>query len=1359
MKKTKNEVIKIRIVPIILLMLIAIIFYTLAFTDTMEQIGVRINSNNTIREVQAGDVAKILRDGKEYGFSTLEDAIETAENGETIVLLKNVDSGNTITINKNITISGSEYAIYTKGITNTADLTIEDVTIQDNETEETIAVNNTGKLYLKSVVIENINGTGIKNTGTLGFKNNQTNTIKAKKAIDGKVDEVPQKYGVNITNVNANQQTATIISETDAANNNYEMISGNIFYKVSDILDTTTDEEYTLINSDIFYDNTCEIKIIGIVNLNTSFYTDKSIKIEEGKKLLLDLNGVKDIRVNKFYNCGTLELKNGSLKSISTATIENHGGILQVSDLQLNHPSWSSDGEIHEYKGTVNIGGTSVLKIRNEKDGEDAGICNISGDFKGEIYNSGTTNIKEGNIDAYIVNYSIMNIGSEEDSDNDNLNIKPYSENFGSTDYRSCFFNNGGILNIYSGNIYSGESAKNERAIYNSSSSSINMKGGHITAQKNGIYIGNDSSGVEIKIEKGIIETTDTTGDDSAIYARSNYETNIYIGDGNNKVERDKVIIKGNNRGIYENSNTKIMFGDGKITANYPVVYKDSININIDGDNKNYYELKEIDEEGSKKSLFLSDKEPPEITVSVDKSKTSDRSITLNIKATDFGDGVDKFKIYYRDKSSSTTLETGDIAWKESENDINVYELSGLDANTTYVMKVVVFDKNGNEKESTEVETVTNATPTAVTGVSLNKSETTIEKGETETLEATITPGNAANKNVEWTSSDSEVAKVDSNGVVTGVKKGTAIITVTTEDGRHTATCNVTVKEEPATISVTEVSLNKNETTIEVGKTDTLTATVSPEDATNKNVTWESSDTTVATVDDSGLVLGVKEGTAIITVTTEDGKKTATCQVTIVEKSIKSISIKSEPTKKTYVKGQELDLTGGMITITYDDDTTKDVEITKDMITGYIANVLGEQEITVTYKGKTTTFKVTVTNNITSLTIKALPTTKKYLKGQKLDLTGGKIKVEYENNEDNEEVEMKSTDVTVTGYDLNKIGEQTVTITYKGKSTTFNVTVVEKNEVSEITIISVPKKTIYIKGENLNIAGGKIKAKYLDKTTADVNMTEDMITEYDKNTLGKQTVKVTYGEATTTFDVTVKNGVSKIVIDSKPTTLIYVKGKVDELDLTGGKISVTYDDNSTETIDIESSMIDGYNKNNVGKQTITVKYGDKTDEFEITVKNDITDIVISNVPDKLIYEKGKSLDLTGGKVKIIYENGENEELEMKASDISVTGYDANKLGEQTITVKYGDKTATFKVTVKAESSNNDDDSSNNNSSNSDNSNSNSNKNQQSATKKDNTTANIILPKTGIGKILLGIIVLLTVGGVTYIRFRKLKDVK
>ena len=168
------------------------------------------------------------------------------------------------------------------------------------------------------------------------------------------------------------------------------------------------------------------------------------------------------------------------------------------------------------------------------------------------------------------------------------------------------------------------------------------------------------------------------------------------------------------------------------------------------------------------------------------------------------------------------------------------------------------------------------------TGISLNKTSTSLTVGATESLVATVTPSNATNKNVTWSSSNTSVATVDQNGKVTAKAVGTANITATTTDGSNlSATCKVTVTS--STVLATGISFNKPSMSLAVGNTETLVATVTPSNATNKNVTWSSSNTSVATVDQNGKVTAKTVGTANITATTTDGTNlTATCQVTVI---------------------------------------------------------------------------------------------------------------------------------------------------------------------------------------------------------------------------------------------------------------------------------------------------------------------------------------------------------------------------------------------------------------------------------------------------------------------------------------------
>ena len=198
----------------------------------------------------------------------------------------------------------------------------------------------------------------------------------------------------------------------------------------------------------------------------------------------------------------------------------------------------------------------------------------------------------------------------------------------------------------------------------------------------------------------------------------------------------------------------------------------------------------------------------------------------------------------------------------------------------TYNFTVKAESSYGSDSKELSI-TISAATSVSVTGVTLNKTSTELTVGQSETLTAAVEPSNATNKNVTWSSSAESVATVE-DGKVTAVGAGEATITVTTEDGNKTATCAVTVAA--ATVPVTGVTLSQTQESLYSNRTPntlTLTATVAPDNATNKAVTWSTSNSTVATVDANGLITAVAPGTAAITVTTTDGSFTATCTVTV----------------------------------------------------------------------------------------------------------------------------------------------------------------------------------------------------------------------------------------------------------------------------------------------------------------------------------------------------------------------------------------------------------------------------------------------------------------------------------------------
>ncbi len=208
--------------------------------------------------------------------------------------------------------------------------------------------------------------------------------------------------------------------------------------------------------------------------------------------------------------------------------------------------------------------------------------------------------------------------------------------------------------------------------------------------------------------------------------------------------------------------------------------------------------------------------------------------------------------------------------------------------------------------------------PTLATSIALDKTEIELEATQTATLVVTVLPELATDKSVTWTSSDEEVATVDENGVVTAIAVGEATITATTTDGSNlSASCKVIVNPTLAT----SITLDKTEVELEATQTATLVVTVLPELATDKSVTWSSSNESVATVDENGVVTAIAVGEATITATTIDGTNlSASCKVIVNPTLATSISL-----DKTEVELEATQTTTLVVTVLPDLTTDKSV--------------------------------------------------------------------------------------------------------------------------------------------------------------------------------------------------------------------------------------------------------------------------------------------------------------------------------------------------------------------------------------------------------------------------------------------------
>ena len=331
---------------------------------------------------------------------------------------------------------------------------------------------------------------------------------------------------------------------------------------------------------------------------------------------------------------------------------------------------------------------------------------------------------------------------------------------------------------------------------------------------------------------------------------------------------------------------------------------------------------------------------------------------------------------------TSVTLDKTDLTLDVNDKATLTATVNPNDAtNKTVTWKsdkpeIVEVDSNGNvtakaagtatitataDGKSASCKVTVNGQPATVPVQSVELNQTTLElkAGNTATLTATVSPESATDKTVTWTSDKPEIAAVE-GGTVTAKAEGTA--TITAKAGDKTATCTVTVTK--ADVAVESVTLDKNSLELKAGNNATLTATVSPEGATNKDVTWTSDNPEVATVE-GGKVTAVSEGTAIITA--KAGDKTATCTVTVAKADVAVESVTLDKTSLDLKAGDNTTLTA---TVNPESATNKDVTWTSDKpeiaaVEGGTVTAKAEGTATITVTtvdgGKTATCKVTVT--------------------------------------------------------------------------------------------------------------------------------------------------------------------------------------------------------------------------------------------------------------------------------------------------------------------------------------------------------------------------------------------------------------
>ena len=621
--------------------------------------------------------------------------------------------------------------------------------------------------------------------------------------------------------------------------------------------------------------------------------------------------------------------------------------------------------------------------------------------------------------------------------------------------------------------------------------------------------------------------------------------------------------------------------------------------------------------------------------------------------------------------------------------------------------KITVTYTDGTTKE----EPITSAVITEKDGGALNMNPTISEYGKDNKLSKTLTLKYTAKNGVTGTTSypitiANTIQSITIDTLPTKVKYNIKD-TLDTTGGKLKIT-RATGKAETIDITKDMVSgfdSSKENTKLpltisytENGVTKTTTYTVSVEDP----ITSMTLKTTPKTEYKYGEPLDISNGVITIVrpsgpedkqitkemVTGYDPTKLGQQELTIkyggqelkykvnVKDYVKGIVL-TPPAKTKYEYGESLDLTGGNIQkIMASGTATTPIALTDSQVklSTFNPNKEGAQTINVAYEGFTEKFGVIVEDNLQSIKIKTEPTKTKYKYGEALNITGGQISaIKSSGKAENIDI----TTSMVSGYNPNKLGKQTITITYKGKTTQYSVEV--EDYIKDIKLTN-PNKLIYKVNEKMDLTGGKltpVMASGIASPAIPMTNTDVTITGFDTTTVGAKIVKVSYKGISKTFGITVEDGYSEMKIKTLPTKTEYKYGE--SLYLTGGTIEITKDSGTKETINITKDMVSGYNSKKLGAQILTVTYQGLTQQFVVKVEDYIASLKIQK-PTKVEYEYGEDIELTGGKVSIIMASGAISESTAMTGAM-ITGYNPKAEGTQTIKVEYKGLQGNFQVKV------------------------------------------------------------------------------
>ena len=407
------------------------------------------------------------------------------------------------------------------------------------------------------------------------------------------------------------------------------------------------------------------------------------------------------------------------------------------------------------------------------------------------------------------------------------------------------------------------------------------------------------------------------------------------------------------------------------------------------------------------------------------------------------------------------------------------------------------------------------------------------------------------------------------------------------------------------------------------------------------------------------------EGSQTVTINYRDFELTYDIEVS-VKPELSSLTLLSEPTNKTFVKGTEFDFSGCKVAAEYADGSREEIDIIASKTEGGNINILGEQTITYSLDNMSVEFTVTVIPvEVVSLEVTKQPNQIRYVEGKTVSLEGLEVTANYNSGASKVISDYSHSELPT------EIGKHDVVLSYSGQSTTVEIEIVEKSAVS-IEIKSEPDKTEYVVGEKLDCSGMVVEATY----------DNDDVLEISDYTVGKLPSEVGFGKVEISYQnqkayVTVcmsEKVMTGISIKSLPEKVKYLEDE--DFDAAGMVVVAEYNDNSTVEVNDYQILNKSSITSKAGERTVTVSYDGYTAKFQVQVVSKVVTSLEITPPTKVDYLVGEEFDPAGMVVKANYNNGKSGIV----NDYQLSGF-GDEEETNIVTVLYGGKTRDFIVTI------------------------------------------------------------------------------